>query len=117
MSPNKLKKSKSRELKVGIVEGGFGQVIGEEELIAKETRKYSVQCMSTENEVIRINREYYLNVMKGNEERIRRAVEETKNKTRLKKQTLDKILETKKNYSKYIEAMQEEKLNKSNSDL
>lgn len=73
--------------------------------------------MSTENEVIRISSEHYLNVMKGNEERIRRVVEETKEKRKLKKETLDKILETKKNYKKYIEAMEEEKLNKSNSDI
>ena len=52
--------------------------MGEEELISKEKRKYSVQCMSTENEVIKIEREYYMNVIK--EERTKRA-EETRKKT------------------------------------
>ena len=52
---------------MGIIEGGVGQVMGEEELLTKENRKTSLQCMSTQNKVIRIHKTYYLNVMKGND--------------------------------------------------
>jgi CRP-like cAMP-binding protein len=65
-----LKKLKKKDLVVGIIEGGHGQVFGEEEIINNENRVYSVRCMSTRNLVIKIHREYFNHILKGDPKRM-----------------------------------------------
>ena len=55
-NPNRLRKSKSRDFKIGIIQGGFGQCFGDEELINDKKREYSVRCDTTENLVIKIHK-------------------------------------------------------------
>ena len=54
-----MKKSMSKEFKIGIVEGGYGQSFGDEEIISDKKRQYSVRCYSTDNLVIKIPKQYY----------------------------------------------------------
>ena len=64
--------------------------------------------MSTENQVIKIHRDYYINVLKGSETKIKWILKENKKKMDFKKDALARIVETKKNYKKYMEAIGEE---------
>ena len=76
--------------------------------------------MSTENQVIKIHRDYYINVLKGSETKIKWILKENKKKMDFKKDALARIVETKKNYKKYMEAIGEEEekqLTKNHSSL
>ena len=59
-SPNKHIKSNPVKYQIGIVEGRMGQTIGLEEIaLSGATRKYSVICNSTQNKLIKINKQYF----------------------------------------------------------
>lgn len=103
---NRLSKSRSKDFRIGIVQGGCGQSFGEEEIITAGRRLYSVQCESTENVVLVLSKESF-NAVNSTPAQIKWLKQENKLKLEGKSELYNKIVDTKKNYKKYAKLIDE----------
>lgn len=61
--------------------------------------------MSTQNKVLKVHKQYYLNVIKGTRTQMNWLKQEKQRKNAFKKESLNKIMLTKHNYTKYLEVL------------
>ena len=104
-----MRKSKSKDFRIGSVQGGHGQCFGDEELITDKKREYSVRCDSTENCVIKIHKNFFKNVT-FTPTTINWLKTQNKQKLLAKKEVHEKIISTKNNYKKYAKMIEKSDL-------